>query len=517
MATHDLPIGIDLGTTFSVCATLEANGDPHTLLTPQGERHLPSVVSFETNGILVGSRAKMILPRHPERVIEHSKRYMGERVFPKEIDGRYYAPEVIGGMILAKLRSNVIRRLGTCDRAVITVPAYFDEVRRKATQDAAYLAGLETLELLNEPTAAAIAFGYHQGFVEGEEILAGGPKHVLVYDLGGGTFDVTLMRIHENQYDVLATDGDSRLGGVDWDQRLVDLVAEHWIQTQDFDPREDVHLMAQLENVCEKAKQTLSQRQKTELSLDLNNGGQQKMIVTRAMFEEATQDLVERTRFTMHEVVRAAGVTWNQIDRVLLTGGSTRMPMIREMVDRISGKRADTSVAPDEAVAHGAAIRAGLILSERAGIPPRYRIQNVNSHTLGVVGIDRETGMRRVGPIIRRNTPLPVAKRRTFQTHCDNQHSLQIEIVEGENPNPEACTLVGKCKVKIPANLPSATPVVIVFRYTLDGRLDVKVRFTDLGKETSATFQRASGLSKEELDAWRLYVSGLPPADYYQS
>ena len=507
-------IGIDLGTTFSVCAVLTPSGDPQTVLTPTGEHNIPSVVAFDRENVLVGLRAKMMLSRHPDFVIEHAKRYMGERVFPKEIDGRYYAPEVISGLVLARLRSNLIRRIGSCDRAVVTVPAYFDEVRRKATQDAAYLAGLEVLELLNEPTAAAIAFGYHQGFIDGEEMLAGGPKYVMVYDLGGGTFDVTLMKIDGNDYQVLATDGDCRLGGIDWDQRLVDLVAEHWIRTADLDPREDSKTLAQLENVCEKAKQSLSRRQKAEISLDTGSGEILSMNVTRAVFEEETADLVERTRFTMNEVLRAAGMTWAGVDRVLLTGGSTRMPMIRNMVDRVSGKRADTSIAPDEAVAHGAALRAGLLLSERAGVPAKYRIANVNSHTLGVVGIDQETGRRRVGPIIKRNTTIPVAKRRTFQTCRHGQRTLQIEIVEGENPNPDACTLIGCCKIRnLPEGLPMATPVVVVFRYATDGRLDVKVRLKELGKEATATFLRSSGLSKEDLDTWRHFISGLPPAE----
>ena len=507
---HRAPvIGIDLGTTFSTCAVLGASGDPQTVTTPDGERHVPSVVAFDGERVLVGNRAKAILTNHPDRVIEHSKRFMGERMLPKLIDGRSYAPEVIGGIILSQLRSNLARKLDSCDRAVVTVPAYFDEVRRRATQDATWMAGLEVLELLNEPTAAAIAFGYHQGFMEGEEMLAGRARQVLVYDLGGGTFDVTLMRIDGDDYHVLATDGDSRLGGIDWDQRLVDLVAERWIHERDSDPREEPRTLAQLETACERAKQTLSQRNKAELTIIPEREKSFTMTVTREMFEEATADLVERTRFTMSEVLREAGVAWRNIDRVLLTGGSTRMPMIREMVDRISGKRADTSIAPDEAVAHGAAIRAGLIESERIGERPQYRITNVNSHTLGVVGIDHETGRRRVGPIIRRNTPLPVAKRRTFQTSRADQHTLQIEVVEGENLNPDACTLIGCCQIRnLPPGLPAATPVVIRFRYAVDGRLEVNVQLAELSKETSVVFQRASGLPKEELESWRRWISG---------
>jgi molecular chaperone DnaK len=393
------------------------------------------------------------------------------------------------------------------------VPAYFDEVRRKATQDAGYMAGFEVLDIINEPTAAAVAFGFQQGFLsqrqEGDK-----PLRILVYDLGGGTFDVTVMEIRGNDYIALATDGDVQLGGYDWDQRLVDLTAERFIREHGLDPREDGAAGAKLWRECEDAKRTLSARSKASVACDYR-GRSSRVEISRSQFEEATQDLLERTRFTMVKTLQAAGLDWSQIDRLLLVGGSTRMPMVHRMLRQISGQQPDASVAADEAVSQGAALRAGLLLAESRGEPATFRIKNVNSHSLGVVGVERHTQRRRNGIIIPRNTPLPVAAKRTFKTQRADQKSILVEVVEGESPSPDDCTLIGRCSVgSLPRNLPARTPIDVVFRYRQDGRLKVRVTVAGTVAKVESEFTRENTLPKEHLDGWRRYISRAEPTDY---
>ncbi len=506
-------IGIDLGTTFSVLARLDDKGRPATMVNAEGERSTPSVVLFDNDEVVVGREALKAMATEPTKVADGSKRDMGKRVYHKVINGKQYPPEVIAAFVLNKLRMDAISQIGPISKAVITVPAYFDEVRRKATQDAGYMAGFEVMDIINEPTAAAIAFGFHQGFARGEE-PAGGTHRVMVYDLGGGTFDVTLMEITGSRYTTLATDGDVQLGGYDWDQRLVDLVAEGFIREHFCDPREDPIAAGKLWRECEDAKRTLSTRPKAWVPCDYR-GFSSRIEITREQFEDATRDLVDRTRFTMSQTLKAAGLKWSEVDRVLLTGGSTRMPMVRAMVRQVSGKEPDTSVAADEAVAHGAALRAGLLLDKACGKLPAFHIRNVNSHSLGVVGLDPTTKRRRNGILIPRNTPIPVTAKRVFKTQKANQRSILVEVVEGENASADECTAVGRCTIKkLPPDLPAGSPVEVQFHYAPNGRLKVRVRVPDASSEIETEFTRENSLSKEHLDGWRRYISGLDPTSY---
>jgi len=514
MTSQTIPaVGIDLGTTYSVLARLDETGQPVTLANAEGDRSTPSVVLFEGENVVVGKEALKALAVEPGRVAECFKRDMGKRVFHKVIEGKQYPPEVIGACVLNKLRVDAIGQIGPLRQAVITVPAYFDEVRRKATQDAGYMAGLEVIDIINEPTAAAVAFGFHHGFgAEGRQ--PDRPQRVLVYDLGGGTFDVTVMEIRGRDYVALATDGDVQLGGYDWDQRLVDLVAEGFIRQHRLDPREDPIAAGKLWRECEDAKRTLSSRPKTSVACDYR-GLSSRIEVARRQFEEATADLLDRTRFTMAQSLRAAGLDWDRLDRVLLTGGSTRMPMVRAMVRAVSGREPDASVAADEAVAHGAALRAGLLLARSRGVSPSFRIRNVNSHSLGVVGIDPQTKRRRTGVLIPRNTAIPATARRKFRTHKAGQRSILVQVVEGESSSPDDCTPIGRCSIRsLPANLPARTPVEVRFHYGSDGRLDVRVAVPGVGKQHQVEIVRENFLPKEHLDGWRRYISGAEPTDY---
>ena len=506
-------VGIDLGTTFSVVARLDDRGQPVTLSNTEGDRVTPSVVLFEGNNTVVGKEALKAMSTEAELVAECSKRDMGHRVFRKILEGKQYPPEVIEAWILNKLRLDATAQIGPFTKVVVTVPAYFDEVRRKATQDAGYMAGFEVLDIINEPTAAAVAFGFQQGFLN----KAGStdePRRILVYDLGGGTFDVTVMEIRGTEFVALATDGDVRLGGYDWDQRLLDLVAEGFIREHYMDPREDPSTVGKLWRECEDAKRTLSARQKATVACDYK-GRSSRIEIGRQQFEEATQDLLDRTRFTAEQTLKAAGLQWQDVERVLLVGGSTRMPMVKTMLRDLSGKEPDSSVAADEAVAHGAALRAGLILAESQGKPSSFTIKNVNSHSLGVVGTDPLTKRRRNGILIPRNTPLPVTAKRTFRTSKQSQRSILVQIVEGESPSADDCTQIGKCTVRdLPPNLPAKSPVDVYFRYLPNGRLKVRVTLPDADHDMETEIVRENSLCKEHMDGWRQYICGMEPTPY---
>ena len=503
-------IGIDLGTTFSVLARIDDRGQPVTVVNAEGDRTTPSTVLFEGDEVVVGKEALKAVVSEADRVAECSKRDIGRRAYHKLLQSKQYPPEVIEAFVLNKLRVDAEKQIGPIDKAVVTVPAYFDEVRRKATQDAGYMAGLDVLDIINEPTAAALAFGFQQGYLDPRGSTVE-PQNILVYDLGGGTFDVTVMQIRGTEFHALATDGDVRLGGYDWDQRLVDLVADRFLGEHQVDPRGDPIAAGKLWRECEDAKRTLSARQKAAVACDYR-GAATRIEIAREQFEEATQDLLDRTRFTTVQALRATGLDWGDLDRVLLVGGSTRVPMVRDMLGQLSGKEPDASVAADEAVAHGAALHASLILARQAGLPPAFSIRNVNSHSLGVVGIEALSKRRRNGVVIPRNTPLPITAKRTFRTAKPNQRSIRVDIVEGESPSADDCTPIGHCSVRhLPPGLPVQYPVEVLFHYRPNGRLKVRVTLPDTDRQVVTEIVRENSLGKELIDAWRQSIRGKPP------
>jgi len=501
-------VGIDLGTTYSAVAHLDDTGRPVTLVNAEGDLITPSAVLFEGSNVVVGKEALKALATEAEQVAQCAKRDLGHRAFHKSLEGRQYPPEAIQAWILHKLKIDAERQIGDIKQVVITVPAYFDEVRRKATQDAGQMAGLEVLDIINEPTAAAVAFGYQHGFMNAE---GEGQKQqrILVYDLGGGTFDVTVMEIGGRDFTALATDGDVLLGGHDWDQRLVDFVAEEFIRTHQLDPREDPCTAGRLWRECEDAKRTLSARIKAAIPFDYR-GKAVRVEITREMFEDITRDLLDRTEFTTRQTLQATGLTWNDIDRVLLVGGSTRMPAVKDMLRKLTGKDPDSSVSADEAVAHGAALRAGWILAKNEGETPKFHIKNVNSHSLGVVATDAKTGRLRNAILIPRNTALPVSARRIFKTQRASQKSILVQIVEGESASPEDCSQIGKCVVRdLPESLPAQTPIDVRFRYLENGRLTIMVSVEGTNKELKHEIARENSLSSEQIDSWRQYISAI--------
>lgn len=495
-------VGIDLGTTYSAVSYLDEFGRPQIVTNLEGDKTTPSVVLVDEDDVIVGKEAVKAMSAEMEHIAECAKRDLGRRRYHRNLGGRELPPEVIQAWVLDRLRHDAQLRLGEFNKVVITVPAYFDEVRRKATQDAGFIAGLDVLDIINEPTAAALAFGFQRG-----RLLASDadfePRRVLVYDLGGGTFDVTIMEIGAGEFVTLATDGDVELGGRDWDQRLVDHVAEAFHDLHGIDPRDEPNAFGALLRDCEDAKRTLSARGKTQVHCSCQ-GKTAAVKITRQQFEDLTSDLLERTAFTTRHTLKAAGLGWDDIDDVLLVGGATRMPMVVDLLRRVSNREPDVSISPDEAVAHGAAIHAGLLLARLQGRRPQIRVRNVNSHSLGVVGTDPRRNRRQTVVLIPRNTPLPAKAKRIFKTAKSGQKSIAVNIVEGESDVPEECTQIGRCIVRdLPDELAAGTPIEVRFQYTASGRLQVLVQVAGIGRNLTHEITRENNLTKEERDRWR--------------
>ena len=501
------PVGIDLGTTYSVIAYLDGHGRPCSCLNADGDRLTPSVVLFEEEGTVVGKQALLASAMEPEKTADHVKRDMGCKVYRHKIKGEFMPPEVISSIILRSLKADAERQLGPVGSAVITVPAYFDETRRRATVAAGRLAGFNVLDIINEPTAAAISYGYQLGFLDQQcQLASERPLRVLVFDLGGGTFDVTIVEIQKKSFKALATDGDVRLGGRDWDEKLVEIAAEQFRNQFREDPRDNPVSKQELWLAAENAKRSLTERTKVNLCVH-HLGTSLKVEVTRSQFEQVTRPLLERTRMTTEIVVRQAGLTLADLDRILLVGGATRMPMVMRMLVELTGKTPDRCISVDEAVAHGAALYAHL-LAKPVHEPKSadYSVTNINSHSLGIVSTD-STGNKFNKILIPKNTPLPCTVTKHFKTLKPNQGSVMIKVLEGESSRPEVCSQVGVCTIgDLPPHLPAGWPVLVSYKYEANGQLQVaaKVKGHDAGISTQ--FIRENSLPDEDLDMWSHFV-----------
>jgi molecular chaperone DnaK len=503
------PIGIDLGTTYSVVAYVDATGRPATVLNGTGDLLTPSALFFDDDGVVVGKEAVKNCVFAPECYVECFKRDMGSMFARRKIRGVEVPPEVLSAFVLDRLKQDAERRLGPISRAVVTVPAFFDETRRKATQDAGRLVNLEVLDIINEPTAAAVAYGHMHGRFGDGAVVDSKPIRILVYDLGGGTFDVTILELAGTQFRTLATDGDVTLGGKDFDERLVNYLAEQFQSAQGVDPRSDPQDAAQLWIDAQEAKHTLTERSKATV-VCIHAGIRMRIEVTREKFEDLTRDLVERTETTTALVIKQAGLTWPQIDRILLVGGSGRMPMIGQMLRKVTGKEIDCSLSPDEVVAHGAAIYAAMLTGDGfASIQGKCKLVNVNSHSLGVVGTHVRTGQKINAVLIPKNTPLPCRAARTFRTARPDQRDVRVVVVEGESQRPEACIALGECVVRdLPPGLPKDTPVEVEYAYTADGRISVFARVPSIRYSRQVEIQRNAGRDLSDLDTWRERLCG---------
>ena len=480
-------IGIDLGTTNSVVAVMEG-GKPTVIANAEGSRTTPSIVGFSKTGEkLVGQLAKRQAILNPDKTIASIKRHMGED-YKVNIDGKDYTPQEISAMILRKLADDASNYLGEkVTSAVITVPAYFNDAQRQATKDAGRIAGLDVLRIVNEPTAAALAYG-----LEKEK-----SEKVLVFDLGGGTFDVSILEIGDGVHEVLSTSGDTHLGGDDFDQKVMDWICDEFKKQEGIDLRGDKQAMQRVKEAAEKAKCELSSVMETNINLpfitaDANGPKHLDLNLTRAKFEDLCRDLLNRCKTPVENALKDAGITKNDINEVVLVGGSTRIPAVQQLVKEYTGKEPNQSVNPDEVVAVGAAIQAGVLAGEVKDIV----LLDVTPLTLGI-----ETLGGVMTPLVPRNTTIPVSKSQVFSTAENNQTAVDIHVLQGERPMAKDNKSLGMFRLDgIPPAMRGLPQIEVTFDIDANGIVNVSAKDKATNKEQKITITNSSNLSEADID-----------------
>ena len=482
-------IGIDLGTTNSCVAVLEG-GEPTVIANAEGARTTPSVVAFTKNGErLVGETAKRQAITNPDRTIASIKRHMGED-YHVEIDGKKYTPQDISAMILAKLKADAESYLGEkVSEAVITVPAYFSDAQKQATKDAGKIAGLEVKRIINEPTAASLAYGLDK---------ADGSQKILVYDLGGGTFDVSVLELGDGVFEVLATNGDTHLGGDDFDNKIMDFLADSFQKEHGVDLRTDNMALQRLKEAAEKAKKELSSAQTTKINLPFitvtaDGPLHMDMDLTRAKFDQLTSDLVDRSIEPMNKAMKDAGVTPADLSKVILVGGSTRIPAVQTAVQKVTGKEPFKGINPDECVAVGASIQAGVLTGE---------VNDVLLLDVTPLSLSIETLGGIATKLIERNTTIPTKKSQIFSTAADNQTTVDIHVLQGEREMAADNITLGRFQLTGIAAAPRGIPQIeVTFDIDANGIVNVSAKDLGTGKEQKITITSSTNLSEEEINA----------------
>ena len=514
-------VGIDLGTTYCAVAHLDDRGRPHTIPNRDGEVLTPSAVFLTGGGeAVVGQPALDVALEQPDKVATLVKRSMGRPEYPRPVTGRTFRPETLSAVILRKLVMDAEHHVGPISQAVVTVPAYFDDTRRKATMDAGRIAGLDVIDIIDEPSAAALAYTFQQSAVANlapGELPPDAARTVLVYDLGGGTFDVTLVRLGKKRFQVLGIEGDVRLGGKDWDDRLVTYVAEQFRQQFGSDPKTDEQSLAMLQASAERAKRTLSKVDQATVTCT-HDGRKMTVPVTREQFDTLTRDLLFRTKGTTQAVLKQVGLTWDQVDKILLVGGSTHMPMTAKMLRELTGQEPDRSLAVSEVVARGAAVHAGIVTArhQKSHATPSGGVAaladiveiSVNAHSLGVEV--RQKDARLNNKLVVKNTQLPAAVSRVYYTAQDNQSKVRVRVLQGEGNQAESCIPVGECWIDgLPPNLPKGSPVQVRCGVAANGRIEVMALDMTSGRMAKAEIHRTGGLEEADIAREAEWVRGL--------
>ena len=479
-------VGIDLGTTNSVVAVLEG-GEPSVIANAEGNRTTPSIVAFKSEEVLVGELAKRQAITNPDNTVRSIKRQVGTN-WKETFEGKEYTPQEISARILQKLKRDAESYLGDdVTEAVITVPAYFNDAERQATKEAGQIAGLNVLRIINEPTAASLAYG-----LENSE-----DQKILVFDLGGGTFDVSVLEISEGVFEVKSTSGDSKLGGDDWDQRVMDWLIEKFKSSTGIDLSKDKMAIQRVQEGAEKAKIELSSTSETEINLPFitaNDAGPQHLLekLSRSEFEKITADLVERTKEPVEKALSDAGMKFSEIDHIILVGGSTRMPAVQELVKTLTGKDPHKGVNPDEVVASGAAIQAGVLKGDVKDV----LLLDVTPLTLGV-----ETKGGIMTKMIERNTTIPTKRSEVFSTAENNQTQVEIHILQGERDMASGNKSLGRFTLTdIPAAMAGTPQIEVTFDIDANGIVNVNAKDLGTGKEQAITITGGTALEEDEID-----------------